>query len=186
MTRAVTSPVEARRRVGLARFWRQYRRSRSGLLGLGILTFFVLLALAAPLLVNEEALKVTYAGNGPSLAPPSTAFPFGTDESGRSILTLVVWGSRLSLVVGLLATVLSMVIGTVVGVASGHFPGPGGGLLNKLIDWFLVIPFLPFAIVVATALGRVADSWPGGRLLVLIIVIGILSFMTRLATRNRI
>jgi peptide/nickel transport system permease protein len=168
MTAAVTSVVEARRRVGLARFWQQYRRSRSGLVGLGILVFFIALALAAPLLVNEAALGVTYAGNGPTLAPPSADFLLGTDESGRSILTLVVWGSRLSLAVGLLATVLSMLIGTVVGIASGHFPGPVGGLLNKVIDWFLVIPFLPLAIALATVLEA--------SLLNLVIVIGVTSW----------
>ena len=49
-------------------------------------------------------------------------------------------------------------------------------MLTAIDDWFLVIPFLPFAIVVATALGRVADGWPGGRVTLLIIVIGILSW----------
>jgi peptide/nickel transport system permease protein len=161
----VTSVVWTRRRAGVSDFWRRYRRSRSGLVGLGILAFFSALALLAPLLVNHAALSVTYEGNGPSLSHPSSQFLFGTDESGRSILTLVVWGSRLSLAVGLLATALSMLIGTVVGVASGHFPGIGGGLLNKVIDWFLVIPFLPLAIALATVLEP--------SLLTLVIVIGV-------------
>ena len=161
----MTSVVWSRRREGLTRFWQRYRRSRSGLVGLAILAFFSALALLAPLVVNQAALDVTYAGNGPSLARPTGAFLLGTDESGRSILTLVVWGSRLSLAVGLLATALSMLIGTVVGVASGHFPGVVGGLLNKVIDWFLVIPFLPLAIALATVLEP--------SLLTLVIVIGV-------------
>lgn len=149
-------------------FWREYRRSPSGLVGLGILVFFALLAVAAPLLIDRQALDVTYAGNGRSLAPPSAQFWLGTDKSGRSVLAMMVWGTRLSLVVGLLATVLSMLIGTAVGVASGHFGGWLGGALNKLIDWFLVIPFLPLAIALATVLGP--------SLLTLIAVIGVTSW----------
>jgi peptide/nickel transport system permease protein len=164
----MTSLAWARRRTAAGTFWRDYRRSTSGMVGLGILAFFVILALAAPLVVDRAALSVTYAGNGPSLRGPSGDFLLGTDESGRSILTLVVWGSRLSLAVGMLATLLSMLIGTAVGIASGHFAGFFGGLLNKLIDWFLVIPFLPLAIALATVLEP--------SMLTLVIVIGVTSW----------
>jgi peptide/nickel transport system permease protein len=80
----------------------------------------------------------------------------------------VVWGARVSLLVGLAATVLSMAIGTTVGIVSGHFRGVFGGLLDRLTDWFLVIPFLPLAIVLATVLGA--------SLLNIIIVIGVTSW----------
>jgi peptide/nickel transport system permease protein len=164
----VSTVAWQRRRSGLVRFWREYRASRSGMLGLVILVGFTVLALVAPLLIDRAALSVTYPGNGGRLTPPSAAFPFGTDESGRSILTLVIWGTRLSLTVGILATALSMLIGTGVGVASGHFAGIVGGALNKVIDWFLVIPFLPLAIALATVLEP--------SLLTLVIVIGVTSW----------
>ena len=81
---------------------------------------------------------------------------------------MVAWGARISLLVGLCATVLAMVIGTSVGIASGHYRGLVAGVLNRLTDWFLVIPFLPLAIVLATVLGK--------SLLNIIIVIGVTSW----------
>ena len=87
------------------------------------------------------------------LEPPSGEFWLGTDDKGRSVLTLLIWGTRVSLMVGLLATVISMVIGTLVGLLSGYFGGRAGAVLFRLTEWFLVIPFLPLAIVLATVLG---------------------------------
>jgi peptide/nickel transport system permease protein len=159
----------ARRRAALGRFWASFRRERAGLVGLAVLAVFVLLALTAPLLFSADHLKVTEA-TGDVLAPPTAGFPLGTDESGRSVLALVVWGSRVSLLVGVAATVISMAIGTFVGISSGHFRGVSGSVLERLTDWFLVIPFLPLAIALATVLGSSllnvivvigVTSWPG-------------------------
>lgn len=161
--------TRARRRSSLRRSWRDFRAQRAGVAGLAVLAVFVLLALLAPLLFSPDELKVTEAVGG-VLDPPSGGFPLGTDESGRSVLALVVWGTRVSLVVGVAATVISMVIGTLVGIASGHFGGWAGGSLERLTDWFLVIPFLPLAIALATVLGSSlvnvivvigVTSWPG-------------------------
>jgi len=157
----------ARRRASLQRFWTAFRGQRAGLAGLGILAVFVVLALAAPLLFSEDELDVTKA-TGDVLAPPTRGFPLGTDESGRSVLALVVWGARVSLLVGISATVISMAIGTLVGIGSGHFGGWAGGILERLTDWFLVIPFLPLAIALATVLGS--------SLLNIIVVIGVTSW----------
>jgi peptide/nickel transport system permease protein len=156
-----------RRRAALGRFWSAYRRQRAGVIGLVVFAVFLGLALAAPLLFSHDQLEVTKA-TGRVLAPPSAGFPLGTDESGRSVLALVVWGARVSLLVGIAATVISMAIGTLVGVASGHFGGWSGGVLERLTDWFLVIPFLPLAIALATVLGS--------SLLNVIIVIGVTSW----------
>jgi peptide/nickel transport system permease protein len=158
-----------RRRAALGRFWTSFRRERAGLVGLAVLAAFVLLALTAPLLGSPDQLKVTEA-TGDVLAPPTAGFPLGTDESGRSVLALVVWGSRVSLLVGVAATVISMAIGTFVGISSGHYRGVSGSVLERLTDWFLVIPFLPLAIALATVLGSSllnvivvigVTSWPG-------------------------
>ncbi|HZN77626.1 MAG TPA: ABC transporter permease [Micromonosporaceae bacterium] len=160
----------ARRRVALGAFWQGYRRDREGLFGLVVLVVFATVAIAAPLLADAEGLSLTKA-TGPRLAPPSLAYPFGTDEDGRSVLTEVIWGSRISLLVGLAATVISMVIGTLVGIGSGHFRGFGGGLLGRLTEWFLVIPYLPLAIVLATVF---PPDVP--RIIAVIIVIGVTSW----------
>lgn len=145
--------ARARRRGSASRVWREFRRSRSGMFGLTVLVTVVLLALLAPLLADAQGLDVTKA-TGEPLAPPTAGYPLGTDEAGRSVLTLLLWGARISLFVGFLATLISMVIGTLVGISAGHFRGWGGGLLDRFTDWFLVIPYLPLAIVLATVLGR--------------------------------
>lgn len=142
-----------RRRDSVRRTWREFRRHRSGVVGLGILVVFATMAVVAPLLADESGLLVTQA-TGAVLAPPSGEFWMGTDDSGRSVLTLLIWGARVSLFVGLLATSISMVIGTLVGLTSGHFTGWVSAALYRFTEWFLVIPFLPLAIVLATVLGR--------------------------------
>jgi peptide/nickel transport system permease protein len=112
---------------------------------------FVLTAIAAPLLIPQEHVSIVDA-TGPILAPPSLRFPFGTDETGLSVLTLTLWSTRLSLIVGLTATALAIGIGTVVGVLAGHVTGWPAALLGRLIEWFLVLPQLPFATALAAVL----------------------------------
>jgi peptide/nickel transport system permease protein len=146
--------------------------------GLVVLTLFVLVALAAPLLADRSGLEVTQATGG-VLDSPSSSYWLGTDESGRSVLTLLIWGSRISLFVGLTATLISMLIGTVVGLTSGYFGGWVGAVLFRLTEWFLAIPFLPLAIVLATVLGR--------SLLNIVIVIGVTSWAgTALLIRSQV
>ena len=77
-----------------------------GIAGLVVLLMVVLMALFAPLLIDPSGLDVTQA-EARSCSPPSWAYPFGTDDPGRSVLTLEIWGSRISLLVGLLAAVVS-------------------------------------------------------------------------------
>lgn len=177
---STTTPLTARRLArqrrieGWRRGWAEFRQHRSGVVGLGILTFFVLMALAAPLLADADGLSVTKATGG-VLESPSSTYWLGTDDDGRSVLTLLIWGSRVSLFVGLFATVISMVIGTLVGLFSGYFTGWPGRILYRLTEWFLVIPFVPLAIVLATVMGRSlinisivigVTSWPATTLLI--------------------
>jgi peptide/nickel transport system permease protein len=156
-----------RRKAALGRFWSEFRHDRGGMAGLVILGFFVVVAILAPFLIPDDALDVTKA-TGERYDSPSLGYPLGTDEDGRSILLLLAYGTRISLTVGLAATVVAMVIGTAVGIMAGHFRGVGSHALVGVTDWFLVIPFLPLAIVLATVLGPSTLN--------LIIVIGITSW----------
>ena len=156
-----------RRKAALGRFWRDFRHDRGGMAGLIILAIFIVVAILAPLLIPADALNVTKA-TGERFDGPSLAYPLGTDEDGRSILLLLAYGTRISLTVGLAATLVAMVIGTAVGIMAGHFRGIGSHTLVGVTDWFLVIPFLPLAIVLATVLGPSTLN--------LIIVIGITSW----------
>jgi peptide/nickel transport system permease protein len=157
----------ARRRRSLARVWSVYRRSKMGMAGLVILVAFVLVALCAPLLADSSGLDASRATGG-VLEPPSLRYPLGTDDLGRSVLTLTIWGSRISLLVGFLATLISMLIGAVIGITAGYYGGWTDRLLMRVTDWFLVIPFLPLAIVLASILQA--------SLFVIIFVIGVTSW----------
>jgi peptide/nickel transport system permease protein len=138
-----------------------------GMAGLVILVFFVGVALLAPLIANSSGLDPTRS-EGLPMQPPSLKYPFGTDELGRSVLTLTIWGSRISLLVGFLATLLSIFIGAVVGIAAGYRGGWTDAGLMRFTDWFLVIPFLPLAIVLAAILGQ--SIWN------IVLVIGVTSW----------
>ena len=140
-----------------------------GMGGLVILVIFIGMAVFAPLLADASGLDATQA-TGQPLEGPSLKYPLGTDDLGRSVLTLTIWGSRVSLLIGFFATLLSIVIGAVLGIAAGYYGGWKESILMRLTDWFLVIPFLPLAIVLASLLGRSLwniifvigiTSWPG-------------------------
>ncbi|MET8410647.1 ABC transporter permease [Streptomyces sp. NPDC005195] len=142
-----------RRRDSAVRFWRQYRTHRAGVLGLAALTLFALIAVTAPLTVGSHVQSVTDAPGRP-MESPSARFPLGTDQFGRNLLGLVVWGARVSLLVGLLAAVLSVAIGALIGITAGHFRGWYATVLMRITDWFLVMPTLVLAIALATVMTR--------------------------------
>ncbi|WP_420783430.1 ABC transporter permease [Streptomyces sp. LPB2020-019-1HS] len=142
-----------RRRASVARFWAEYRGHRAGVVGLVALVLFALVALTAPWTVGSDVASVTDAPGRP-LEGPSGRFPLGTDQFGRNLLGLVIWGSRVSLLVGLLAAVLSVAIGAVIGITAGHFRGWYATVMMRVTDWFLVMPTLVLAIALATVLSR--------------------------------
>jgi peptide/nickel transport system permease protein len=163
-----------RRAQSLRRNWTLFRGHKTGLLGLGMLAFFVALAVFAPLIVDSDGLDLTKA-DGAILQHPTREYWLGTDDSGRPILTQLIFGSRVSLFIGIFATLISMVIGTVIGLLSGFLEGWGARILFRLTEWFLVLPFLPLALILATILGRGlfnialvigVTSWPATALLI--------------------
>jgi peptide/nickel transport system permease protein len=140
------------------------------MIGLYVLAGFVLVAVAAPLLADARELNPVFArsSGNPQWGSPGEFAPLGTDHIRRSVWAQFVWGSRVSLFVGLAATILTILIGSVVGIVSGFIGGRLDGLLMRVTEWFLVIPFLPLAIVLASILGR--SVWN------IIFVIGITSW----------
>lgn len=160
----------ARRRAALRSFGRQFWSSRSGRYGLLLLSAFVLMALFAPVIANQAGLDtaIARAAGTPQWASPFEHPPLGTDHLRRSVWAQFVWGSRISLFVGLAATLITIALGSVVGVVSGFAGGRTDAVLMRFTEWFLVIPFLPLAIVLASVLGR--SIWN------IIIVIGVTSW----------
>jgi len=136
--------------------WAIYRTSGIGLAGLAIIVAFVVIALLAPLLANKSGTLITYVAeqHQPHNAPPSLAYPFGTDHFGRSVLTQVIWGARVSLLVGAIATLGALLIGSAIGLSAGFFGGRVDGILMRLTDWFMVIPWLGLALVLAAIMGK--------------------------------
>ncbi|MFC9605727.1 ABC transporter permease [Streptomyces niveus] len=167
--RSASSLAWARRRASVSRFWRQYRAHRAGLLGLAGLAVIALIALTSPLFIGGDVQSVTDAP-GTALESPSGEFPLGTDQFGRSLLGLLIWGARISLIVGLLAAALSVAIGTFVGIIAGHFGGWFATVAMRVTDWFLVMPALVLAIVLATVMSR--SIWT------VILAIGVTSWPT--------
>jgi len=155
--RAATSRRAPSRLAPLGRFVRAYLARPSGVFGLLVLVAFTVLALSAPLFIHPSDLSVVQA-TGPSMAPPTAGAPLGTDQAGRSVLTLVIWGSRPSLAIGAIATALTMLLGSSVGLVAGHSTGFLGRALMHVTDWFIALPSLPLAISLAAVLGQGATS----------------------------
>jgi peptide/nickel transport system permease protein len=165
-----------------ARSWRslvrRFASHRSGVLGLLILATFAVLALAPELFVGP--LQTVTTATGDSLVGPSSAHLLGTDESGRDVLNLTVHGARVSLLIGLLATVITVGIGTLVGVVSGYLGGATDTLLMRITDFFLILP----TFVLALILGEIIRDTVGegqilgikSTLVTIIIVIGLTSW----------
>lgn len=152
---------------------------RSGLLGVAILVVFTLLALFPALLVGP--LQTATTATGGRLQPPSSGYPLGTDELGRSILNLTVHGARVSMVIGLLATLVTVFVGTTIGITAGFLGGRTDTLLMRVTDFFLVIPTFVLALVLAPVVTELfgTDSDVLGiriTLLVIIVVIGLTSW----------
>ncbi len=164
----MTSLAWGRRKRALGRTWAEYRRDREGMTGLIVLAIFVAVALLAPLLADESQLSAVNTTDNEVWAPPSAHPPLGTDNLGRPVWDQLVYGSQVSLLVGVAATLIAIVIGTFVGAAAGFFGGWVDAVLNRLSEWFLVIPFIPLAIVLAAILGPSLQN--------IILVIGVTSW----------
>lgn len=143
-----------RRRAALGRVAREFAGNRAGLVGLGVLVAIVLMAVTVPLWMDLAAVQSVTKATGGILDAPSGEFWLGTDYAGRSVLELTLLGTRVSLLVGFAAAALSVGIGTVVGMLTGHFRGWTSAVLMRFTDFFLVIPSLVMAIVLSTMLTR--------------------------------
>jgi peptide/nickel transport system permease protein len=163
------SIVWKRRRASFARTAKAIWAEPQGKAGVIVLGLSVLVALLAPVIVGKGPLSIIDA-TAAQLQGPSWHYPLGTDEYGRSILAELVWGARPSLLIGFVAGLLAMFIGTGLGVMSGHYGRWVDSIIMRFDDWMLALPFLPLVIVLNTLLGKGTwitivvlgvTSWPG-------------------------
>jgi peptide/nickel transport system permease protein len=162
-------------------FGGRFARRGDGMVGAAILIVFAVLALAPELFVGPLE-TVTTATGGP-LEPPSAAHPFGTDELGRDILNLTVHGARISMTIGLMATAITVIFATLIGVIAGYVRGSTDNVLMRLTDFFLVLPTFVLAVILAPIIldiiGPDAELFGiRATLLVIVVVIGITSWST--------
>lgn len=147
------------------------RRSRRGMVGLSILVFFTTLALLAPLLASQDPTAASSLGDE-LFASPTWSHPLGTDEQGKDVLSSLLYGGRVSLAVGAIAAAIATVLGATMGIIAGFT----GGFVDRAIvvidDWFLVIPFIPIAILIISLMGQQANEIPLGQAGIMAIVIG--------------
>ena len=149
--------------------WRLYKANWQGMVGLWIMVFFVAMALLAPFLANHALLDPTAQIGKPFATPTASYYHwFGTTEQGMSVLAEFIWSARISLAVGLFATAISTILGAGVGIMAGYYHGWFSEVLMRLTDAFLVIPWLPLAMVLVAAWGQ--------NYLILVLIIGITSW----------
>jgi peptide/nickel transport system permease protein len=133
--------------------WRRVRRlaarSKAGTAALAVIAAFIVIALASPLLAPADPLYQDYDA---LLTAPSAAHPFGTDQVGRDLLSRVMYGTRVSLVVGLISVGIAIVVGTPIGLVSGYFRGLLDDVLMRIIDAFIAFPSLILALAIVTVL----------------------------------
>ena len=160
-------------------FARRYAARTDGVVGASILVLFAALALAPALFVGP--LQTVTIATGATLEPPSASHLLGTDEVGRDMLNLTVHGARVSMVIGLLATLITIFLGAVIGIVAGFVGGRSEQVLMRLTDFFLVLPTFVLAIVLAPIIldivGTDAEFFGiRATLFVIIVVIGLTSW----------
>ena len=133
-------------------FWDLYKMSRIGMFGLFLIIIFVSVAIISPWVAPYDPRALV----GKPFLPPMDGHLLGTDQIGRDIYSQLLWGSRISLMVGLLASAFSVAIGTTIGLISGYFRGPIDSILMRITDLFITLPSIPLMLILAAILGRSA------------------------------
>jgi peptide/nickel transport system permease protein len=153
---------------------RQFLRHRLAVFAVLVLMILVLSALMAPSLSPQDPFKTQAANN---LMPPSRTHLFGTDDLGRDVFTRILYGGRVSLTVGALATLVSLIIGTIIGGLAGYFGGVLDNGLMRLTDLFLSFPTLFVLILLSALLRETQLNFLRSGMLPVVFVIASLSWM---------
>ncbi|MGZ8501418.1 MAG: ABC transporter permease [Candidatus Limnocylindrales bacterium] len=180
-----TAPLDVRGerwrlRVRNARdFGRRYTQRADGVAGLAILLVFMVVAILPMLFVGP--LETATTASGKALEPPSGAHFLGTDDLGRDMLNQTVHGARISMTIGFLATMITILLGAVIGIVSGFRGGWVDNVLMRFTDFFLILPTFVLAILLAPIIldivGDDAEIFGiKAKLIVIVVVIGLTSW----------
>ena len=140
-----------RRQSQLKGIWRRLKKNKAAMLGLIVIILLIMCSVFAPFIApygyDDQLLSRRFIF-------PCKAFPFGTDNLGRDILSRVIYGSRISLAVGLVSVSISVVFGTVLGSVAGYYGNVTDNIIMRAIDIVLSIPSILLAISIAAMLGQ--------------------------------
>jgi len=143
--------------VTLREFWREYKKNRMAVAGIFIVGIFVLIGIFSPWLIlhdpNEQDIFNRFQ-------PPvwmeggSWEYPLGTDELGRDLYSRIIYGSRVSLALGMAVAFFATTVGVLMGLVSGYYGGTIDSIIQRVVDILLAFPYLVFAIGLMAVLGR--------------------------------
>jgi peptide/nickel transport system permease protein len=137
--------------------WRRFRRSKLAVIALVYVGFVGLLAIGAPMIASSKSWPIPFGPDDVDVAnrlhPPDAQHHFGTDELGRDVLARMIHGARVSLTVGLLATAMSLVVGSFLGAIAGYYGGVADWLVSRLIEIVLCFPLLFLALAIVAFFG---------------------------------
>jgi ABC-type dipeptide/oligopeptide/nickel transport system permease subunit len=136
--------------------WRRFKKNRLAVAGLTFLGLLVLAAIFAPLITKYDPERIVAIGR--EREGPTTDHWFGTTEIGRDMFSRIIYGARVSLKVGISATLIAITIGVILGATAGFFGGWLEALIMRITDVFLSMPYIILAIAIATVFGRSENS----------------------------
>ena len=128
----------------------QLRKNKMALIGLAIILLLVIVAAIAPVFVPHHPYEQDLEK---AFLPPSLEYPFGTDDFGRCIFSRIIFGTRISLAIGVVVTAISAVTGIILGMLAGFYSGIVDEVIMRIVDIFLAFPGLILALVIAGLLG---------------------------------
>ncbi|HIN27827.1 TPA: ABC transporter permease [Candidatus Poribacteria bacterium] len=132
-------------------FWRRLSRQKSAAIGASIVLFFIFTAMFAPVIATYDPRQADISSR---LQGWSVNHFFGTDKVGRDVFSRVVYGSRISIKIGLIAMTFSISVGTLFGTIAGYYGGRLENVIMRLMDMMLALPSILLAMVIVTILGR--------------------------------
>jgi len=137
--------------------WRRFRRSGLAVTALVYVGFVGILAITAPIIAGSKSTPIPFGPNDIDIAnrlhPPDAQHHLGTDELGRDVLARMIHGARVSLTVGLLATIMALIVGCFFGAIAGYYGGVADWLVSRLIEVVLCFPLLLLALAIVAFFG---------------------------------
>ena len=149
----VNAPADIKKKSQFVEVWKRLCRNKTAVFGLVIVALLTLMAILSPILIDYETqvIKTNYSE---ALQAPSANHWFGTDEMGRDILLRVMYGSTVSLSIGVVTVAVSLTVGLILGAAAGYFGGKTDMIIMRIMDIFLAIPGTLLAICIVASLGN--------------------------------